>query len=183
MLIVITVVIIAFFIVVALFAFPRFSPIPYFPSNFSDKDLILKALDLKNNQTVIDLGAGDGWVIFDAANEAKRRRLNVKFIAVEINPILVLILHFKRFFNHNKKSVNILREDMFKLNVKNKYSTIYLYISPWLLEKTLKIIKNNFPQYRIVSYMYPIKSLKENKIIKGKNNIYIYSGDSLEIGN
>ncbi len=188
--IMIIIVIIAFFVAISLFAFPRFSPIPYFPSNMGDKDLILKALDLKNDQTVIDLGAGDGWVIFEAAREAKRQSLNVKLVAVEINPILVLILYLKRLFHPNKKNIDITRQNMFKLNVKrlklnvkNKDVIIYLYISPWLLEKTLKIVKSSFPQHRIVSYMYPIKSLKENKIIKGKNNIYIYARDSLAIGN
>ena len=53
--------------------------------------------------------------------------------------------------------------------------TIYLYISPWLLEKTVSKIKKNINKFSLVSYFYPIKSLKKReKIIKGRNNIYIY---------
>lgn len=59
--------------VILLFSSPRLSPIPYFPSNNKDMDLIVKALGLKNNQTVIDLGAGDGVVILEAAKKASKK--------------------------------------------------------------------------------------------------------------
>ena len=52
---------------------------------------------------MIDLGAGDGIVIFKAASQAFQKRLNTKFIAVEINPVLILILYLRRLFHPNKK--------------------------------------------------------------------------------
>lgn len=53
--------------------------------------------------------------------------------------------------------------------------TIYLYISPWYLEKTISNIKNQISKYSIVSYMYSIKSLKNSKrTIQGKNKIFVY---------
>jgi 16S rRNA A1518/A1519 N6-dimethyltransferase RsmA/KsgA/DIM1 with predicted DNA glycosylase/AP lyase activity len=152
--------------------------------------LIIKALSLKNYQTVIDLGAGDGIVIFKASSEALMKKLNTKFIAVEINPILILIIHFRRLFHPNRKNIKIIRDDIFRINIKNQISkikttnqklktknsvTIYLYISPWFLEKTVSNIKKQAPKFSVVSYMYPIKSLKSReKTIQGKNKIFIY---------
>ncbi len=194
----------AIFTVIIIFSSKRLSPIPYFPSQKVDLPLIIKSLDLKNDQAIIDLGAGDGIVIFEAAKKAKEKNLNTQFVAVEINPILILILYLRRFFHSNKKNVKVVRSDMFKLSLRaftkqfHYYKiassftpfaprndsetmkqfnnvTIYLYISPWFLDKVAKKILHEFPKARIISYMYPIKSLKnKQRIIPGKNQIYIY---------
>ena len=82
-------------LIIFLFASPKLSSIPYFPSQPVDLPKIIKALSLRNNQIVFDLGAGDGTVIFKAAEHAFKQKLNTKFIAVEINPILILILFFR----------------------------------------------------------------------------------------
>ncbi len=170
---------ILFFVVVIIFLFSskKFSPIPYFPSQSIDIPLIIKALKLNKDQTIIDLGAGDGIVIFSAAQQSYKQKLNTKFVAVEINPILVLILHFRRLFHPNKKKIEIIRDDIFKMNFNKqlKTTTIYLYISPWFLEKTIENCKIKIKKFSLVSYMYPIKSLKKKEnFIQGKNKIFIY---------
>ena len=170
-----------FIIIVLIFSSKRLSPIPYFPSNKQDLPLILKALNLKNKQTVIDLGAGDGIVIFAAAKLAEEKKLNTKFVAVEINPILLLILHLRRLLHPNKNNIKIIRDNIFTMDFSSlttNYSlltTIYLYISPWYLEKTITNLKSQISNFSVVSYMYPIKSLKKNEQkIQGKNPIFIY---------
>ena len=175
------------FIIVIIFIFSSktLSPIPYFPSQPIDIPLIVKALNLKNNQTVIDLGAGDGIVIFKAAQQSYKQKLNTLFVAVEINPVLILILHLRRLFHPNKDNIIIIRDDIFKMNFSSynrctdaKFcvsTTFYLYISPWFLEKTIENCKLKIENFSVVSYMYPIKSLNNNeKIIQGKNKIFIY---------
>jgi len=176
------------FIVIFLFSSKTFSPIPYFPSQPVDIEKIIKALDLRNNQAVIDLGAGDGIVIFNAAQKAKTLNLNTKFFAVEINPILILILHLRRLFHLNKKNIKIINDDIFKMDFSpltmKQFNnvTIYLYISPWYLEKTILNVKNQtclpagrYQKFSVVSYMYPIRSLKKNeRFVQGKNKIYLY---------
>ena len=173
------------FIVIFLFSSPKLSHITYFPSQPVDMPLIIRALSLKNNQTVIDLGAGDGIVIFKSASQAFQKKLNTKFVAVEINPVLILILYLRRLFHPNKKNIKIIHDDIFKMDFSfyNRCTdakfcvstTFYLYISPWYLEKTIKNLKLKIKNFSVVSYMYPVKSLKKNeKIIQGKNKIFIY---------
>jgi 16S rRNA A1518/A1519 N6-dimethyltransferase RsmA/KsgA/DIM1 with predicted DNA glycosylase/AP lyase activity len=180
--IILTIVII---VILYIFSSPTLSPIPYFPSQKVDIPLIIKALNLTNNQTVIDLGAGDGIVIFAAAQEALKKKLNTKFIAIEINPVLLLIMYIKKIFHPNRKNIKIVYADMFKLNFKKLLTfdfsllTFYLYISPWFLKKVITNINSqlatNKQQLTIVSYMYTIKSLKEKeRIIQGKNKIFVY---------
>jgi len=151
--------------------------------------LIIKALNLKNNQTVIDLGAGDGIVIFKAAKSSCQKKLNTKFIAVEINPVLILIMNIRRLFHPNKKNIKIIHADIFTMDFNSltlqpvNSFTIYLYISPWFLEKTMSNIKDlpagrqgQRSKFSVVSYMYSIKSLKnKEKTIQGKNKIFVYN--------
>jgi len=54
--------------------------------------------------------------------------------------------------------------------------TIYLYISPWYIEQAISNYKLQISNFSVVSYMYPIKSLKnKEKILRGKNKIFVYS--------
>ena len=198
-------------IIIFIFSSKSLSPIPYFPTQKVDLPKIIKALNLKQDQTVVDLGAGDGGVVFKAAKEANRRRLNTKFVAVDINPVLILIMYLKRLFHPNRKNIRIILGDMFKIDLnviaRNKVTkqslflsfprsslssprrrgssldsplqgndvVFYLYISPWFIDKTLQNIQRQISEFCIVSYMYPVKSLKnKEKIIQGKNKIFIY---------
>lgn len=170
------------FIIIFLFSSKSLSPIPYFPTQKIDLPLIINALNLHNNQIIFDLGAGDGIVIFEAAKKAFQKGLNTKFIAVEINPVLIFILHLRRLFHPNRKNIKIILDDIFKMDYKRfsrdatRY-TFYLYISPWFIEKTLRNIQKQVSKYSVVSYMYSVKSLKKKKkkkIVKGKNHIFTY---------
>jgi hypothetical protein len=164
-------------LIVLFFVSRKLSPVPYFPANKQDLPHILKALKLRNGQTVVDLGAGDGKVIFAAASTAKKRKLSTQFLAVEINPILVLILHLRKLFHPNRQNIRILLADMFKLNLSNLTkgeTTIFLYISPWFMEKIYKKLKTDLKTFELISYFYPLPHRAHTKTIKGKNNIFIY---------
>lgn len=168
----------AFVLVIILFAFPRFSPIPYFPTNKKDLSKIKKTLKLRNNQTIIDLGAGDGIVVFEAAKQAFSKKLNTKFVAVELNPILILILHVRRLLHPNRKNIKVVLGDMFKMKLKTQMSnvkTVYLYISPWYLERVYEKLKRELKSFELISYFYPIPKLIPIKKIKGVHSIFIYN--------
>jgi 16S rRNA A1518/A1519 N6-dimethyltransferase RsmA/KsgA/DIM1 with predicted DNA glycosylase/AP lyase activity len=166
-------------IIILFFSSPKLSPIPYFPSNKKDIPLIIKALNLKNNQVVFDLGAGDGIVIFEAAKKAFQKKLNTKFFAVEINPVLILIMWLKWLFHPNKKNIKIVCDNIFKIDFK-RYKlqvtsyTFYLYISPWYLEKVIKNLKLTIKNFSLVSYFYPVPKMKEKKVFEGKNKVFVY---------
>ena len=164
--------------VIVLFSSPKLSPIPYFPSNHHDLNQILKSLAIKNNQTIIDLGAGDGMIVFAAAQWAKKHYLNTKFIAVEINPILIFILYLRRFFHPNRQQIKIVWGDIFKLNYhqwKKNNPTFYIYISPWLIDRLIKKIKKDLNRFQLISYMYPVKKLRLHSSLPGHHSTYYYS--------
>lgn len=58
---------------------------PYVPILASDRNKLLELADLKPGQTIIDLGSGDGRLLYAAAKQG------LKGIGYEINPLLVLV--------------------------------------------------------------------------------------------
>lgn len=147
--------------------------------------MIVDSLNLSNTQTVIDLGAGDGIVVFEAAYAALAKKYNTDFVAVEINPILIAVLHIRRLFHPNRSNIRIIRGDIFRMDydkivMPGKLPTFYLYISPWHMEKTIQNINRQIARYSVVSYMYPVKSLKSGgKPRKGVHSVFFYSRSSI----
>lgn len=181
MLIVAAILTFAFLAVIALFAFPRFSPIPYFPTNWQDLEKIVGAFHLTKNSEVIDLGAGTGTVIFALAHHAHRYDLPVRLVAVEINPVLVLILHLKRLIHPCRKQIVIVWTDLFTtsystLTASGRKTTVYLYVSPRLLTRISKKIQEDLPQARVVSYMYSLPDRSPRRTIRtGNHPIFLYN--------
>ncbi|MEI6532205.1 MAG: hypothetical protein WCO06_00035 [Candidatus Roizmanbacteria bacterium] len=168
------------FIILEIFTSKKLSPIPYFPSNHRDKNLIFSHITLKNDQIFIDAGAGDGWIIFESAHITFEKGLNTVFVAIEINPILIGILHIKRFFHPNRKQIIISSQDMFSLDwdqyKQYKYHTLYVYISPWFVERVIKKARTILSDLSIISYYYPIPYLKDQeKKYKGIHDLYTYN--------
>ncbi|MFZ2025873.1 MAG: class I SAM-dependent methyltransferase [Microgenomates group bacterium] len=168
------------FVVIVIFSFPQFSPIPYFPSNKKDLPHILHALDIRGDQTIVDLGAGDGIIIFEAAQQAFLKKLATQFYAVEINPILLLILHIRRLLHPNRNNIHIIKRDMFTMSYDDildcRNATFYLYISPWFIEKTVTNITKQVKKFVLVSYFYRVSCLPEHKeiMVKGVHSLYTY---------
>ncbi len=163
-------------IVIIIFASPTLSPIPYFPSNHRDLPLITKALDLKTDQVIFDLGAGDGVIIFEAARQSWAQNLNTKFVAVEMNPILAMILHIRRLLHPNRKRIYIVWGDMFKADYSKftspkNFVTIYIYVSPRFIPKIIAHMKLQFKHFYVVSYFYPIVEAMK-PFDAGVHNIY-----------
>lgn len=164
-------------IVITLFISRSLSPIPYFPSNKKDIKGIVQSLQLANDQVVYDLGAGDGIVIFSAASETFKKNLNTQFVAIEINPVLLIFMWFRRLFHPNRKNIRIVHADIFSIRY-TKYDlryTIFAYISPWYLEKVFKNCKFQISKFKFISYFYPVPKLKSSRTIKGVHKTYIYN--------
>ena len=168
------------FVVIALFVSRSLSPIPYFPSNKKDIKGIVQSIQIANYQVVYDLGAGDGIVIFSAASDAFNKNLNTHFIAVEINPILLIFMWFRRLFNPNRKNIRIVRADIFTASYKLQATgyrnvAFFTYISPWYLEKVFANCKSQIKHFKFVSYFYPAPKLKSSRTIKGVHSTYVYN--------
>ncbi|HEX9153718.1 MAG TPA: class I SAM-dependent methyltransferase [Candidatus Saccharimonadales bacterium] len=67
------------------FALVVFVGPPYLPTRRKQVEAALDLLNMKEGETLLDLGSGDGRVMLEAAKRG------LKVVGVEINPLLVLI--------------------------------------------------------------------------------------------
>lgn len=174
---------------VLFFVSRRFSPIPYFPSNGRDIEKIVKLLALKNNQILYDLGAGDGVVIFSAARATRHPLPSSlpRFVAVEINPVLIVIMRIRRLFHPARDRISIVKSDIFTITIprssylKTRTSPLFfMYISPWFMEKTILNLLKQFKSIELVTYFYPAPPSKKyraklHKKMKNVHTTYRYT--------
>ena len=105
------------------------------PSKPTDPDRIRKALklaDLKQGETLYDLGAGDGRVLMIAARE-----FGVKAVGVEIAPVQFVLIWLKINFGGLRDRVQI--------KLKNFYSTELKDVDVVFIYATSREVKNLAP--------------------------------------
>jgi len=160
------------------FVSPILSPIPYFPTLDREVKLVDRGLLLKPGDVLIDLGAGDGKMLWRYAQPG------VKVIGVEINPFLVAYMYLRRLFHPYRSQITIRRQDLFKTDL-SKATKIYLFVGPFLMERIINyILKNKTKRLsRIVSYRYDFVTLKGKRLtpktsklktLKGEQNVYVW---------
>ncbi|MBI2326868.1 hypothetical protein HYU92_00970 [Candidatus Curtissbacteria bacterium] len=76
-------------IIFLLFAFDAFLELPYVATRRDKISTIIKLASIKKGDTVIDLGSGDGRLLFAAAKKGAHA------IGYELNPLLVMFTRFK----------------------------------------------------------------------------------------
>lgn len=123
------------------------------------KDVAIEALEfanISNRDTLLDLGCGDGSLLW-AALEQEARKQPQKVIGVELDEHL-----FRACQNHKykDKDVTLINSDMFQVNVLElNCSVMVLYLLPGGLNK-LRAVFTEFlqhnPQNRIVTIQYAV---------------------------
>lgn len=139
--------------------------IPYVPS---DKKLIKKLFRVypfEKGKIFIDLGSGDGLVVFEAAKNG------LIAYGYEINPVLYYFsLLKKKIFKIEK--ANFFRKDLKSVNLKDA-DYIYLFLLPkTLAEIENKIFSEGKKESKVIclDFRFPNKNFKE-KIL---DRFYIY---------
>ncbi len=87
-------------------------------SHTKRKDLknLVKDMNLKKNDVFVDLGCGDGRVVFEVAKQYP----NVKSIGYDISPISLMIANLSKLLLYPfTKKVEIIAEDFTKTNLQD----------------------------------------------------------------
>ena len=105
---------------------------------------IYEALEIRDGQTVYDLGCGDGRLLaFCAA-----RYPNAKFIGIDSN---FLVCWLARFNSRNLNNVTIIRQNFFDSDLRDG-DRIYAYLFPKVMANLLsKFEKELKPNSKLVS--------------------------------
>lgn len=135
-----------------------FLRVPYVPTKKRVMLEIIKHAKLKEGQTFLDLGCGDGRMLIEAEKTTK-----VNAIGYEIAPIVYLLAVARKTLNRSK--VKIKFKNFFNENL-GKADVIFCYLMPAELEKLAKKIKKECKKgTKIISNTFHIKGLKPVKVI------------------
>lgn len=128
---------------------------------------IFKYINPKKGQIVYDLGCGIGNV-----GVTITKNFNVRVIGFEISPLPYLVSKIRSLF---VKNLEVKFKNIKKINL-SRANVVYCFLMPELLAKLAPKLKRELKKGSIViSLIFKIKGLRENKIIKlGNKKYYIY---------
>lgn len=153
---------------------PRLDVI-YVPTPQVVVDAMLDLAKVTKDDTVYDLGCGDGRVVVTAA-----RQYRCKAVGVDIDPRRVAdsVANVKE--NKVGDLVQIRRADIFETDLRDA-TVVTLYLLPNLNVRLLPQLEKLKPGSRIVAHSFNIKGVKANKVVKvpiegkGERTIYLYT--------
>ncbi len=150
---------------------PKTDPdVPYLPTPANVVYEMLRLASVSENDTVYDLGCGDGRVVIAAA-----RDFNARAVGVEIDAELVE----KSITNAAREGVSgkvrFLREDIFRADIRDaQVVTLYLLpgVNVLLIPKLFAELK---PGARIVSHMHDMGDWLPDKTVRvGDSTVYLW---------
>lgn len=144
--------------------YSNLSGIPFVVSTDERTKSIIKLLDPKPGEKIVDLGSGNGKLLFEIA-----RRGSIAY-GYEINPLAYFqsVLFTKKLGLSN---VKIYRENFFNVNL-SKFDAVVIYgIAPTMPRIEEKLKRELKPGTRIVSNYFKFPNLKP---IKKDGNVLLY---------
>jgi len=136
----------------------------YVPTPQEVVDRMLDLAEVSRDDTVYDLGCGDGRIVVTAA-----RKYGCKAVGFDIDPRRVeeSLTNVRR--NKVEELAQIRREDIFKLDL-SKASVVTLYLLPELNVKLIPQLKKLKAGSRIVSHSFAMSGVKPDKVIDVKTS-------------
>lgn len=168
--IIITLVLLFLCIIVSILVSAIIGPLSKTPNEVLDE--IADAMNLKKSDTFIDMGCGDGRLVFKAYE-----RYQCKCFGYDISPLLVIYSQLMRDIKYPLvKDIVFEVENIFKVDISNA-TKIYCYLD----KKNLVILKPRLEEFiknggTVYSYDLDISRMKCEKKLKLSNEkeLYIY---------
>ena len=163
-----TIALIIGFIFLLTYVYGSISAAPWVPTKKSDIGRFLDIAEIKKGDIVMDLGCGDGRLLFGAAKRG------AKGIGYEVSLLPYLLAKMQSYFL--KEDVKIMYKDFWGADI-SKADVIYVFLMRDTYPKLLKKIdKEEKKGAKLITYVWPIpdrEAYKEDKLDK-KCNLYCY---------
>lgn len=141
---------------------------PFVPTPMPIVRKTLELVELKPDETLYDLGSGDGRVLITAAQE-----FGARAVGVEHNPVLVLVSRWKVRRLGLDDRIQIVRMDLFKIDFCQADVVSMFLLQDINDELRPKLERELRPGAKVISYKYPITGW-EPITADYPNSIYIY---------
>ena len=166
-----TLVVLIIFYAFLVFGYAR-TGVPFIPRPKKSQEGIFELMNLKEGETLVDLGCGDATLLI-----AAEKKYNIKTIGYELSPAAFIIAKINIFLKKSKTQVFL--KDFFKADL-SQADIIFCYLFPFLMKKISENLKKELkPGARIVSLAFPLPDWPNEKKEyldkeKKRGKIYIY---------
>ncbi|MFH0776754.1 MAG: methyltransferase domain-containing protein [Patescibacteria group bacterium] len=163
---------IGFLLLLALFYFfvAGFFRPPFVPSKRRTVAKMLAVAKIKRGERVIDLGCGDGRIVFQA-----EKKFGARAEGYEISVFVWLLAQVNRFFQSAKS--RIYRQNFFTADLR-KVDVVFCYLLPGMMQKLSPKFKKELKKgARIVSASFSLHDWKAQKTYSVEGNstrIFLY---------
>ena len=143
---------------------------PWIQSNARMARLALDFITPSPSMRFIDLGAGDGRIVFLAA-----RKYGMHAYGYELSPVPYLLSRLLQL-KYRKLPVTLRRQDLFTADL-SEFDIIYLYGLPEALHEKLepKLEREARSGSYVISYNFPLKSRTPVREFHDRwRNVYVY---------
>ena len=156
-------------IAVAYFVFASFAfGAGYEPTPRRAAQRMLEFAEVGPADTVYDLGAGTGALVFRAA-----RIYRAKVVGIEVEPIRVLILRLRRRWGPNPERITIRWGDLFRLDFRPA-TVVTAFLWPGAMERLRpKFERELGTGARVVSHCHPIRGWTADRH-DTSTDVYLY---------
>ena len=149
-------------------AIPALSGSPWWPAPKREVIKLLRMAELREGETLYDLGCGDGRALIAAARE-----FGAHGVGVEIDPVKVFIARFFVKSAGLSGRIEIIRASVLDVPLHDA-DVVFLYLSHQLIDRMKdKFLTELKPEARIASYGFMVRGLPLHKTADGlKGFIY-----------
>lgn len=160
-------------IVILLFSFVILRGAPYLPTLKRQIEDALDLLELKEGQTLLELGSGDGRFLYVAAKRG------VYSVGYELNPLLVIWTRL-RYFRY-RKFISVTWGDYWKTDWPESDGMYVFLLQKYMKKLDTKIVQylsqpnticEQHKNYKVVSFGFTIP---DRKPIKTKKGLSLYN--------
>jgi hypothetical protein len=123
----------------------------YQPTPPSVVEKMLELAAIRPEETVFDLGAGTGAIVFRAA-----RQYRARVVAVELEPIRVAFLRMRRALSADRGRISIVWADLFQVDLRSA-GVVLLFLWPGAMRRLKPRLETELaPGARIISHWHPV---------------------------
>ena len=158
-------------VILSTFAYGAIKGAPYIPTRKNDVTAFIKLANIKPGDRFIDMGSGDGRLLFTGA------RLGAIATGYEISLIPYIISKLKLLFFSKKKFVKIHYSDFWNKDLGGA-NIVYCFLMPKFYDKLkAKLTKELKPGTKVIAYVWPIPDWEITAEERSTNShmLYLYT--------